>query len=362
MGTVIQATLSNAAVIFIMHLFIVYVLDVRKRVANYAVWTAIAAIVALSCAAMQYLPVKYGAFRFDLMLIPLLLTALWWGWRLAFPVLAAIVLWRLAIDGAGASAETLFGVVLPVLFALLYARYDKSPVKSWRLIVPLSGAWLISSLPTIFAAGGGWSRWMQIVPFQYPIFLITALLLDFLIRKEEAERRTMERYRYDADHDSLTDLYNMRTFEETIRTYPDTKGDMFIVMLDIDHFKMINDTFGHLSGDIVLKEISRFIAHAEYAPGISDMIAGRYGGEEFIMLMVAEKKSSMLAQVESIRSGIERKVFYTEEGEPIRLTVSIGVAKLTDRSKIHRAIGVADRFLYKSKRDGRNRITCGSGL
>lgn len=125
-----------------------------------------------------------------------------------------------------------------------------------------------------------------------------------------------------------------------------------IVMLDIDHFKRINDTYGHLFGDDVLREVAEVLLTNVRQTDL----AARYGGEEFIVLLPNTEGARAMAIAERVRRGVEAAAF-DHEGTSLQVTVSLGVASFKPEIDMtsHMFIDRVDRALYCSKRDGRNR-------
>ncbi len=159
-----------------------------------------------------------------------------------------------------------------------------------------------------------------------------------------------------ASTDPLTDLPNRRFLEdyakielERLRRFG---GAMSVLMLDLDKFKLINDTHGHLAGDAVLKKVA---ARCKAAVRESDVFA-RIGGEEFVALLPGTDEVGAIVLAEKLRSIIEGLKIKTE-AETLRVTGSIGVASVApnDRS-ISSALNRADRALYAAKDAGRNRV------
>jgi two-component system cell cycle response regulator len=124
-----------------------------------------------------------------------------------------------------------------------------------------------------------------------------------------------------------------------------------LLMIDIDHFKDINDTYGHLAGDSVLKDLASLIKK-RVRP---DDALGRYGGEEFAAVLPETPLQGALEIAEQLRALIEGHVF-TVEGEQIRATISIGAAELKPGMDINAFFRTADEQLYEAKRAGRNRV------
>jgi diguanylate cyclase (GGDEF)-like protein len=160
---------------------------------------------------------------------------------------------------------------------------------------------------------------------------------------------------HQATHDFLTGVFNRRAVrdrlkEEITRAGRDGKS-LSVGMLDIDHFKKINDTFGHQAGDEALIAFTRLIQGGlrEY-----DCV-GRYGGEEFLVIAPGSVGSKNESLFERLRTRISEAEIATNAG-PISLTVSIGVAPGTGQSDVDTLLAAADAALYQAKADGRNRV------
>mgnify|MGYP001765262258 CR=1 FL=1 len=157
--------------------------------------------------------------------------------------------------------------------------------------------------------------------------------------------------------DGLTQVFNRRYFEDAIerelsrsRRYA---RPLSLVLLDIDYFKKINDTFGHLAGDAVLKEVAGVVRSRTRR---EDVLA-RYGGEEFALLLPEIDEKGAVQLAEKVRKLVERHAFEFD-GETIPVTVSAGVATVQRKSEEpQELIRRADEKLYESKTAGRNRVT-----
>ena len=161
-----------------------------------------------------------------------------------------------------------------------------------------------------------------------------------------------------AFYDSLTKIFGRRYVEAWLETeYARVKRyntDLALVLFDIDHFKKINDTYGHQAGDFVLQELA---ATVKSVIRQADVL-GRYGGEEFLVCMPETKVEKALLSAERIRKGVEEKEFIYD-GKKIPVTISLGVASFRQmpEDKVSRFIKDADEALYFSKEHGRNRVT-----
>lgn len=180
-----------------------------------------------------------------------------------------------------------------------------------------------------------------------------ALYNAFIFEKMEDEKTRLERL---AITDYLTGLYNIRYFyhrlEEEFSRAQRYNFPLSCLMIDLDHFKEINDRYGHRVGDSVLKDIARLTkTHTRK----SDVLA-RYGGEEFIMLLPETDEKGAVAKAEALRTSIARFRFKSLKGRKA-VTVSIGVVTYPDVtvSTADDLITFADNALYKAKTSGRNR-------
>ncbi len=183
-------------------------------------------------------------------------------------------------------------------------------------------------------------------------------------RQVEALQSTLATVRIEALTDGLTGLANRRHFDEAIQSKileaAENQTELCLVLCDIDHFKRINDTWGHQVGDHVI----RFVAQHLKSSGKRDEVAARYGGEEFALLLPRTSLGEAEALSERMRSSIrDRKLSRRSTGEIIgQITVSFGVASYKSGDTSADLIARADRCLYASKQYGRDRVTVETGL
>jgi len=165
--------------------------------------------------------------------------------------------------------------------------------------------------------------------------------------------------------DFLTSVNNRRYFDQRLleeMTRCKRQGtSSSCLLLDIDLFKRINDTYGHRAGDLVLKSFSALIRKQLR---VSDVLA-RYGGEEFVVILIDTPTNLVIEIAERIRSELENYSITLESGETIQVTVSIGVAMIEGEHDLRNAeemgaelVEQADQALYRAKNEGRNRVEC----
>lgn len=201
-----------------------------------------------------------------------------------------------------------------------------------------------------------------IIPLSNPkgqvehICLIIYDVTDTAVNKlaqQKANRQLQELSRID----HLTGLYNRGYWEDRLinefKRFDRYEVPSSLIMLDIDHFKRVNDTYGHTVGDDVIREVSQAIRAQ-----IRDLdIAGRYGGEEFGIILTDTPRDGAKVFAERLRAAVEKMVVHSE-GQQLRFTISVGICQLSDDIHDHRAwIEQADAALYRSKEGGRNRVT-----
>jgi two-component system, cell cycle response regulator len=171
-----------------------------------------------------------------------------------------------------------------------------------------------------------------------------------------------EKLRFQATHDGLTGVWNRGALLDLLHGELEralrVNSSMGILMLDVDHFKPVNDTFGHLAGDAVLREIARRIQHATRPYDAT----GRYGGEEFLVLLPECDREQTVSSAERVRTAVAAVPFLVD-GREIQLTVSIGATVAPDfASSETEILSLADLALYQAKSEGRNRTTLMTSL
>ncbi len=209
---------------------------------------------------------------------------------------------------------------------------------SYILGAPITGAGLISSalvpivigMPVIFFIEG------QAIKLKKAV-----ITLDLM--REEAEER--------AKRDSMTGLYNHQHFMEQIHQNG-RRDDGSLIILDIDHFKHINDSYGHQRGDEALIHVVKAVRKAVRAGDV----VGRIGGEEFAVFLLDASKEEAKKVASRIRKTVEKIEFIPEDGVKAPLTVSVGVAMKDEVDNVVGAMKLADMRMYKAKETGRNRV------
>lgn len=201
------------------------------------------------------------------------------------------------------------------------------------------------------------------------IFFLAVILISTAIYNYHWEEITKNivleeinlKLNYMSSHDPLTGLLNRRSFgikvAEKMRIITETKELATLIWVDIDHFKHVNDKFGHPIGDIVLKEVSHILMeHIK----TTDLVT-RWGGEEFLIFLLQTSIDETYALANKIRLAIQNKVILADEFQ-IQITASFGVSLLKDNfsNSFDTSYKAADAALYKAKNQGRNQVVMAS--
>tara|TARA_R110002167_G_scaffold108665_3_gene277386 strand:- start:1272 stop:2399 length:1128 start_codon:yes stop_codon:yes gene_type:complete len=185
------------------------------------------------------------------------------------------------------------------------------------------------------------------------VFAMFAYLSFFYMNMVVSAQRELRKL---ATVDSLTGLFNRHhgsdLAEKEIARFRRSKHPVAFMLLDVDHFKLINDHYGHEMGDKILAEIGRLIP----AQLRTQDIVARWGGEEFLVILPDTGIESALASAERIRNALRSHDWAATTGEPIEVTISIGVSEMCENDDRGSVISRADRALYRGKAGGRDRV------
>ncbi len=211
----------------------------------------------------------------------------------------------------------------------------------------------------------GQEVWLEI--YTYPVFdeqgtvsHVIEYARDITDRKmaEEEKKRLIKELNYLSTIDGLTGLFNRRALNDLLGYEIDRakryQSELSLIICDIDWFKQINDTCGHRAGDIALQAVTGALKHALRKADI----LGRYGGDEFMLILPETSLTGAKNLAEKIRAAIEDIKLVISEGKVIRLSMSIGVAGCcVSEEDLDTIVARADAALYASKQAGRNRVS-----
>jgi diguanylate cyclase (GGDEF)-like protein len=179
--------------------------------------------------------------------------------------------------------------------------------------------------------------------------------VESLSKKVHMLEQELAAVKQESKEDFLTKLYNKRALDEFINMkeaeFERYGRNYSIVMFDLDHFKNVNDTFGHEAGDAVLSAFAQILKKEARTVDV----VGRFGGEEFMALLSETDTEGGAIFAEKVRKHVE-KARFMYKGDRINVTVSSGVSQRKNHTSAKNAINSADEYLYKAKKEGRNQV------
>ncbi|WP_329766215.1 diguanylate cyclase [Bacillus nitratireducens] len=231
----------------------------------------------------------------------------------------------------------------------------------WRMKISIFAKWIgfnVYSLSILILPLYILFKDMYVVSLYLVCYIVAAYVTfvsaSYVLQSNELFQ-TMKHY---ATIDALTNLGNVRQFDLEMNRHIDNKymknDSLCLVLIDIDHFKYVNDTYGHPAGDEVLKQVGRILL--ENGP-FSNLVF-RKGGEEFALLIPKKGLAFGTRIGEQIRLAVEKHSFQLKNGTKIKITVSVGISEY--KKSPEQFIQAADDALYYSKRNGRNQVSSAS--
>lgn len=291
-----------------------------------------------------------------------------WTQRLPDPVLTmphALVSIGLCILAYTQLGEHRASVLILVAEALVMCMFRLRPTQMLSLglasVAMLLGAviWLSWQDPVSYPASTGLMHFVIGGSTLLILSLVAKWVTDIRMRIGSQARelsRALDTLQHMATQDTLTGLLNRRTMtdlaEAELKLMDRNGSAMSVALLDLDHFKHINDHAGHAAGDAVL---CGFAAHAQSVLRQVDKVA-RWGGEEFLVLLPQVSQHDAQSAIERLRIGTERLSYAGHPG--LRATFSAGIAQARPGDTLEQLVERADRALYEAKRKGRNRSEC----
>jgi diguanylate cyclase len=291
----------------------------------------------------------------DFCALPILLSALYEGFLPA--ITASVIMGAFRILHFGVSNISVTSVIIIFLMAIGFSAINL--VKTGR-----KRKWIYSIMYSSIVNSIAAFILVKDPVFLFKVFIIysisTLIMSYFIFKFTEYLSKSVELYKKlknEATVDFLTGLNNVRQFDnmfnsvaqQTIRN----KEYLSLLFLDIDHFKKINDTFGHSSGDIILRDLADILRST---CRIYDIVS-RNGGEEFSILLLNCPTTRALEVAERIRKNVETHKFYISDKVSIDVTISIGISTYPNiTNNIGNLLEDADTALYEAKSTGKNKV------
>lgn len=272
-------------------------------------------------------------------------------------LLLAVMTWHmleaLRAFGSGLGFELYFALILLIVFISAMSQ----PAKVFTSLSVLALTAL--QLTSLRSQAPSWPY----SPLAHDTLLVAnlaliSILFGVILRGLEGVTERLERdYRREETCDALTGVYNRRAVLQVAERALRDQRPFALLLLDIDHFKRINDSHGHALGDRALCHLVQCLCQ-----GLREQdVLGRYGGEEFVVVM-HDMTLADAATVAERLAALVRERPYGMATEPLHLTVSMGVAVSAQATSLDRLIALADRRLYRAKQAGRDRIVADDAL
>jgi len=351
--------------------------DDRRQIIRIRRFFMAVAVYAL-CAALAYISYLAGFMEWEaiagfLIMIPIINISLYIFFRTGL---------NLKMADPSLTAIQMSAAILLVMYGLYFANESRGVLLLIYIIILLFGifrlntrSFLYLSVFTLLTYGGDIALLHRLRPqgvnfhIEYLQWIVLALVLiafstlgghisslrQNLSISKSKQAKYIETIHEMAIRDELTGTYNRRHVLELLdfeKNRSSRGGGIFcLAMLDIDHFKNVNDRYGHLAGDAVLRAVATMIENTLR----QTETCGRYGGEEFLIVMTQTDIKGALICAERMRTKIENALF-PDLGSDFKITVSIGLSEYRIREDVEKIISRADEALYRAKKGGRNRV------
>lgn len=302
---------------------------------------------------LMFNSIQIDVARIDLRIIPVAIAMMFGGLPSAIITGLMIIGTRFLLT----PADQLEGVIVSTVVIGLFIgtigivrRYVRMTFWNFELMI---GIGIFYSLPAIYLLTNSWSTFFKI-SVAYIFFNLLAGYVTYQLLAEL--RRHFENIQYQqklAMTDALTGLANRRRLDDSLSLVGSAEDGYSLILIDIDFFKHVNDTYGHDAGDDVLRQLGTTLASLVRP----DDLVGRYGGEEFLIILPDTSAEETKKIAELARMTVARNLFPTTSVPELQITISLGIAHSSDSYTSLEALQQADKALYYSKKSGRNRST-----
>ncbi|VWX38349.1 GGDEF domain-containing protein [Exiguobacterium oxidotolerans] len=302
---------------------------------------------------LMFNSIQIDVARIDLRIIPVVIATFFGGLPSALITGIMIIGTRFLITPIDQIEGAILASVIISLFILtigITRKFLRMTLASFEL---MTGIGILYSLPAIYALTNSWGTFFK-VSIAYIFFNLLAALVTFRLLTEL--RRHFENIQYQqrlAMTDALTGLANRRRLDDSLSLVGSDDNGYSLILIDIDFFKHVNDTYGHDSGDDVLRQLGTTLASIVRP----DDLVGRYGGEEFLIILPNTSLKDAKKISELARTTVARNLFPTAHVPDLQITISLGIAHSGGSHTSLEALQQADKALYASKEHGRNQST-----
>ncbi|CAI1852932.1 Diguanylate cyclase DosC [Serratia quinivorans] len=282
--------------------------------------------------------------HYSFVMIPMILVTFFGG---ALSGMACYLM--LLVVSGGFTVDNLFigSIIIPLLLSRVWLK------KSNRVFYLTLGLIALYRILVVWFWVDMRPLWLDVLLYQ----AISALCLAICYHALNFKERHIHAYfsmRDKATTDSLTHLGNRASVDYRLMLQHAERRPCGLMILDLDNFKRINDTYGHVAGDLLLTQMGQLLQNSVR----SEDFVGRYGGEEFMVITASYDPKIIGRVAERIRRSVETTIFLLDEGNETQITVSIGASLYLPGMAVDKAIEVTDEALYEAKCGGKNQVVC----
>ena len=240
-------------------------------------------------------------------------------------------------------------LLLISLVGTVVLRTNSTPIAVSTAIVTVLGYTIFTYFAMMFG-----NLWLDII---IPVLSVIAIFVIAYIVKYVIKSRDFEHQYKLATTDGLTELYNHRYFQDQMRRQIAScqryKNEFSMIIVDIDHFKSFNDTYGHQAGDAVLRQVAQTLKNNSRS---TDIVC-RYGGEEMSIILTNTDKEEALIKAHNVCNAVAERIFKLSATQTVHVTISVGVSTFPEDGETpQQIIEIADQGLYYAKEHGRNQV------
>jgi len=310
--------------------------DVWKRV----VFGLVAGVSALFLSGDRLVLNEHLFYSFEM--LPMILVTFFGGW------LSGVFCYLFVFAFTGAfTLNNLFiaCIMVPLLLFRVWRNRRHRVFYITIILIGLLRLALVSSQQGLYVA------WTSLIFYQLTAAACMILCYHALNFKEIYMNKVFN-IRVQAATDELTQINNRASIDYRLLLQQRRRQACGLIIIDVDNFKQVNDSYGHLAGDRVLSEVGRLLRHITR----NEDFAGRYGGEEFLVMTATYEPGTLISIAERIRQEVEQCVIELDDGRQLKVTVSLGVSLYLPGMVIRKALKLADQALYQAKRQGKNQV------
>jgi len=253
------------------------------------------------------------------------------------------------IKKATSATNTLITLLMIIFVGAVVLKTNSTPVAVSTAVLTALGYTLMTYFVMMFG-----NLWLNIV---VPVLAILAIFVTAYVVKYVIKSRDFEHQYKLATTDGLTELYNHRYFQDQMRRQIASSqrynSEFSMIIVDIDHFKSFNDTYGHQAGDAVLRQVAQTLK----SNSRSTDIVCRYGGEEMSIILTNTGKEEAIIKAHKVCDAVAQRIFKLSATQTVNVTISVGVSTFPEDGETpQQIIEIADQGLYYAKEHGRNQV------